>query len=358
MVTNFMQFTSIVATLIVMLSGNSAQAIEQDRGANDPSKPPELSDRTAAIVRWKQENCPPEMTATMCDQLAEEVFGEDEDEPSSAIFKPTFSLTSVSESSVAKLGLSKTQWRPGGGDVFRPEYNTWSISISTPIGSTSKLSNIATLDGLADDTHLELTHTLFLRGKPSEGENLGLATLLELKGKVGYRNFDFRDSVSLETDDTDKVPWSIGATVSFVDENKYQSFRVGSEYQNDFDQVDQSTRCPLPADMTNNFLECTTGRFGEPTDDDRFLAFGEYRKIFQTGLKQENLVSVGFKIRPSYDFERKVFGLDVPIYFVNSKKTGLVGGVRFGFTEGDDQKEDDIQFGIVVGTSFNLFGGG
>lgn len=359
MAIHFMKSRSIRATLLVALFGHSATTIAQDLGADGQAKPPELSERTVEIIRWKEENCTPEMTALMCNQLADKAFPEEEGEKKSkAKFKPKFSLTSVSESSVAKLGLTRTQWDQADGDPFRPEYSTWAISISTPIGSTSKLSNIATLDGLADDTHLELSRTVFLRGEPSDGENLGTATLLEFKGKVGFRNFDFRDPVSLEEDDAKKVPWSLGATLTFANENRKRSFRFGGEYQNDFDEVDQSTRCPLPTETTENVLECTTGRFGEPIDDNRILAFGEYRKIISTGLEQENLINVGFRIRPSYDFKRKVFGLDVPIYFINSKKTGLTGGIRFGFTEGDDDKEDDIQFGIVVGTTFNLFGGG
>lgn len=123
---------------------------------------------------------------------------------------------------------------------------------------------------------------------------------------------------------------------------------VGARWENTTKAKSSGTVCP--ASTAGEPVVCLTGSIGAPENVENTVGFIEAK----WALKGAGL-GVAMSPRVSYEVEKGVFGIDLPIYFLSSKadkqdNRDFVGGLRLGWR--DDK--DEVVAGVFVGKKFSL----
>ncbi|MEO6194972.1 MAG: hypothetical protein ABIS20_18305 [Thermoanaerobaculia bacterium] len=156
--------------------------------------------------------------------------------------------------------------------------------------------------------------------------------------KVGYKKFEFLDSLNLAKLSDAKTPWSVQAFLGFKPRRLQTLITLGGSYQKGFKDADKGTLCPVSSGTGP--VTCKTGAIGRPVSDDAELVYLEVR---------HRLGPAGASLKFTYDFKQDLTGVDLPIAFVKDGDGNLRGGIRAGWT-----RTGHWQAGIFVGSGFSL----
>lgn len=168
--------------------------------------------------------------------------------------------------------------------------------------------------------------------------------LYGFKLRAGHERFDYFLTPSLAKAKTDEVPWGISAFYGVLLPHSRLLLTAGAEIQQSYKASPSLTACPT--DDTADYLSCVTGSLMRPQSQRKHLLSFEARtQLGSLGPIED----VGLSLRLSHDFKDHATGVDMPIYLFKSEKSGLVGGVRFGWSS-----TDDLSAGIFVGGDFNV----
>jgi hypothetical protein len=283
-------------------------------------------------------------------------------------------VSADTDKSDASITLSRSKdFQSSDGN--RAGFNSWTIKGSTPLtGKDKTTANFITDEGLPGSYSVELAFTRVtvpyiqgpdpdsLNGKgkiplpPSTGEAHWL-TALTLSGGIGRKGHDFRDPASptLAKQSVDKTAYHFGGQFGGLYGHAGSPFDgwfigAGGEYKVDYTDPDSQTLCtPPPA---TGAQECFTGPFGAPVRKPEATGYLLLRK--STFLSAFD-VPVGVQLKPAYDFENKVGGLEATLFFLPSGDAGLQGGVRVKLqTKDNDPKTKDktATVGLFVGAAF------
>lgn len=262
--------------------------------------------------------------------------------------------------------------------------SAWTLSLSSPIDKSDDITDLATLDGLAnaftfsvnyasysDDVERNTVRLRALRdqirrdsGDPNKAlspstiaevygplgrdeevlaELRGAFRLLHsrfwsVKATVGREEFKYVDFTDFERESDTEVGWAFTLRGGFM----LGSWVLAGEakIEDAKKNADATTQCRPIADSIN--LDCLTGPSGVPVDNDARLLGVEARRQFSR-----------FGISPSirYDFEKEVLAADFPVFLWQDSKKQLTGGVRAGWRN----DTDDLVFGLFVTSPFSLY---
>ncbi len=322
------------------------------------------------------------------DGFAEEITRAPFDRPFSAFSGAE--LRTVQDSSSASLRLASTT-------SFEDRFDSWSLTLATPINKAGPDTRLATLDGLTNATTLEVRFNrmqVFGRHVPTEaelrradelcaearlrvtgtapttsepgcdpafieanardllpafealfwGENPRLLTW-GASARGGYQEFNYFDGTTLERREAEENPWSASVFVGMAWPNDRRMVTLSYTQQNSFRDATVSVLCPggVPP------LTCVDGPIGPPNEKDEQIVAFEWRQGFDAE-RQPRLSNIGFALTASYDIESEEYGVDLPVYLVQSDARELTGGVRFGWRSDDNE----ITVGVFVSRAFSF----
>lgn len=325
---------------------------------------------------------------------------------------PSFQISTASDSSRVKLSAGRRASGTVGTDGKLRSYS-WTYALSSPINKDEDLTDLATLDSLANSTNFSIsfrrTVTSGFRPSSKIKQSCDYPKLIET---IRARCAATSAADGLYTDD-EKQRCEAGtvefSSVSFstkqlnetgcglLDPSKKQNTtfyggtaKLGYEEFDVFDpmslekskvnetpfvlaafvghvsnqantsilagveyqngyKADDTQTVCMTPDMAG-LQTCKTGAFSDPVEQDKELLFLELRQK----LSISSVLNYPIAIEPriSHDFEEEVFAVDVPIYLVRDEKSALTGGLRIGYR--DDT--EDVTFGLFVGSRFSIFG--
>lgn len=229
----------------------------------------------------------------------------------------------------------------GGGNAAGEVWHffQWTLTASMPLKKSPELSDIATLDGLANSSALELAIGSFSgRVEPVQGKSVysvrewdekfiatpSAKVAWGLTGKVGYEKFDFLDATAFKKASDSRTPWSAKAYLGIIPDSKTAAVDIAYEYQDAFKAQDQKTICPAASGAS--VVTCLTGALGAPKETKKSIFSFEGKTKLPIAIYG---VSVAAAAKLSYEAKSDVFGVDVPVYLVSDEK--LSGGIRTGY---------------------------
>lgn len=184
----------------------------------------------------------------------------------------------------------------------------------------------------------------------------GIATLNAIGGKVeskvhpysikGYIGTDLRDSST-----PDWLKTSLALSLTYRREFDYPS--------NVKDQTICDTTPPAAGAPVKSYLVCQKANIGPFYESEGFV--GGIALNVQTE-RRGWLPALGIAFKPSYAFDTKRFGFDMPVYFVTDDKGALTSGVQLscrsaGQTEnGYNIAKENCKAALFLGSRLELFG--
>jgi hypothetical protein len=255
-------------------------------------------------------------------------------------------LDGLANKATADFGLSWVRWNPTADPVVQRQ-----VCVRYLIDTGKALDEAAAralLRQTAPDgtllfpcTWLSLPKNSKYRDQFDEAINWGTPVLLSARFKVGRQQFKFVQPPSFIDEKVSHNSYA-GVASFAVLTNKLGLLRAGYEYQSVYEPEDKSEVC-TPIDGSTS-LRCRDISIGPPTKKISNIVQFEARKFFSS------LLAVNPSI--NYDVKDDIWGLQLPIYFFQSKQGGLNGGVAIGWRS--DEKEIIVK--AFVGELFTLIG--
>ena len=175
--------------------------------------------------------------------------------------------------------------------------------------------------------------------------------LLNVTGSVGVRDYSSLNPGDFSDRKTERTSMAFNLTggVSFGNTGLF----LGGGYQYRRDYKDAEKREVCPAGSTTG---CRTEIFDLPKADIDNSAFAVLRfRGPQVGIANGTAPIVEVKV--AYDFQDKLWGVQIPIYFVTDEEGGLRGGLRFTYeSRGNDPNKQTTTFGVFMVKSFDQLG--
>lgn len=166
--------------------------------------------------------------------------------------------------------------------------------------------------------------------------------LLGFSGKIGRKTYKYVDPTSLADKSDEDTPWSVGAFLGAAYLRANTLVALSIEHQHARKDADKLTLCPVPPAGSTTPVTCATGAIGAPVANDKDNLSLELR---------HRATWFAAAVTATYDFKNDVLGVSVPVYLVDDGKNGLAGGVRFGWTN----EKDDFTVGVFASKAFDLF---
>lgn len=288
------------------------------------------------------------------------------------------------DSSVSLKGSRVDSWGPSS----IADFSALTVTVSAPLAKGGKPSDVASLDGFADSTSLQLDwlgvhiagakspdgklqdavcqrvrarlnplpkdapdpghpcYAFVLKyGAPQDVEEFksgdweagAIAWIGGVTGKVGYNKYEFTDTTTLAAASAHRTPWSVGANFGVYPRSLNTLFMASYSHQESYDDADSRTVCPGGAAP----VTCASGPFGGPKMTRRELATLEVRHRFETWA---------FAPALTWDTRSGVWAAEIPVYFIQTdKQDGFSGGVKFGWRSDDH----DFRAAVFVGKAFS-----
>lgn len=169
-----------------------------------------------------------------------------------------------------------------------------------------------------------------------------------LQGTVATEKFEYFDSGTLMASDERRTSYSFGASIGFLPRLDSHWFgAVGFESKKSHKAANEATYCPVGGATP---IKCTTGPFGPPQTEIDHKLRGTVRYAGSLRTSPNGASPIGAELVAAYDFHDKTWGVQLPVYLFVDKDNSLTGGIRGAY----DSKEDDFQFGIFIGKSFDF----
>lgn len=227
--------------------------------------------------------------------------------------------------------LGSTKWITGCNHAL-------SISLSSPIDKSDNITDLATLDGLANAFTFTVSYSQYIdRIRRSgdgntEGELDAWGFFWGGTATLGRESFDYVDLDDFDKQSNNERPWAISLFIGrdFGQWTVTGRLKLEESYKNQ----DDITRCRPIVGSTD--LDCRSGPLGPPNEENGRQASVEVR----------HQIGDSFGIAPAvhHDFEKDVTGINLPIFLWQDDKGQLTGGIRVGWRDDTDSTE----FGLFV----------
>ncbi len=328
----------------------------------------------------------------MREETIESVGSSTIDQPLSSL-QNEIEITATQDASRASLRTILGHSSGSQGRLFS-SYSSWSLIASAPLDKKKAETELANLDGFANAFKATLNFTQFLitlknpycdpelericKEMKDMARQLGLSEeqvkdmgcdlgniaeylprrLNDFKAlfwdiekakqfwgaevSVGHESFKYLNASDLSEARQDEVPWSGKVFYAFIPPRTASLITVGAEYRHAFKGTDQVTVCPPPSGDTP--IECETGPLGAPDEREQHLLSVSWRTLFWQK-------KYGLSVQATYDFNADNLILDLPIYLLRGSENEVNGGIRFGWSEDDN----DLEVGVFVGKALKIF---
>ena len=194
-------------------------------------------------------------------------------------------------------------------------------------------SNLVRTYGSAEDIHAY--ESIFWKLDRS-----GFRWLWGGTAKLGYQDYEFLTADSTTKQKRNETPWAAGIWGAVQPGDVPWLLLLNAQYQKAFKEGDNGAVCPVPTPLGSTV--CATGAINAPKEITKKLLTLEVRG---------RLDELGLSLSVTRDFEAKVTGVDLPIYFVADKDGKLTAGVKAGWRS--DTKKGSL--GVFVGIPFGLY---
>lgn len=208
-----------------------------------------------------------------------------------------------------------------------------SIEISSPLDKSDNITDITTLDGLANAVTLKISYARYIdsiwRNPPGSEEVLDTSRyFFGGSATIGREDFDYVDFDAFDDASENEEPWSV--TAFFGGDVGSWTITAEVKLEESFEDQDSITRCRSIMDSMD--LDCMTGSPGPPTEKDSRQASVEFRKLLPGGI--------GLAPTITRDFEKDVTAVNVPVFLWQDPSSGqLTGGIRAGWRDDTDNFE-------------------
>lgn len=313
--------------------------------------------------------------------------------------RPSFEFLASSDASSVKIsaGRQLSSVLQENGTLVA---STLTFTLSGPLDKNNTLSNIATLDGLANSTSLAVSYRRTIApgfnmmagrdpatllqaarracadrattadqrtacadwvGDPSaylseqQINDLGFnpvanpeapTFLYGFDARVGHESFDIMDPLTFQKESDDRTPFSASVFFAYAPSIRPLLFLVGAQYQHRYKAANAQTLCEPPG--PGGIQNCHIGSIADPVEQEATVLYAEARSQFNTGLVDW---PIAIQARIAYDTSDEVTGVDVPVFLVRDSDNNLRGGLRFGWRS----DTEDVTAGVFVGAAFSLF---
>ncbi|MDB2438348.1 hypothetical protein N9W89_06500 [Hellea sp.] len=170
--------------------------------------------------------------------------------------------------------------------------------------------------------------------------------LVSFSGKIGEETQKYRNSMTFEEIVENKTPYSLSASLGLAPSASAVSYYAGVSHEISYKADDKRILC-----NSETPIECFNSSFAEPEKKKESTVYGLFRIQKSVSIGRQEF-PIGIEAKIAYDFNNKVLGTEVPVYFSINKEGDLIGGVRFRW---DDDDDPDISLGVFIGKKFNLF---
>jgi hypothetical protein len=171
------------------------------------------------------------------------------------------------------------------------------------------------------------------------------ATDYGIDASVGINDFDWSDPRTLIPQHARHSDWSVAGHIDHYLPGLVLSGSVA--YQRAYKAADEQLLCP--AATTNPSADCKMGRAAAPSRKESLLFSGGLRYRFTKS--DGTLMNLAVAPLVTFDAIHRVWGVDVPVYFIPEKDGSLTGGIRFGYRS---DRRDKFSVSAFVGTTFNI----
>lgn len=276
--------------------------------------------------------------------------------------------------------------------VQRAKFTLWSAAASAPLNKSGGDTTVTSIDGLANTASVELKYSNFtvpgkrsaramarykeklddickrtqeaakaagqagdcddfLVSKFGSGDDLyqfvsafwdprgGTSRIWGLSAKLGYQNYEYVDSATATKGKQDETPWSLGIFGALNPDDWRAVISLGFQYQRAYKEGTSGTICPA---STGGTVACVTAAVDKPKQVTKKILSLEARKEF---------AGIAAGLTANRDFEARVWGLEIPVYFLKDKDGKFIGGAKAAW------RSDTHDFGVsvFVGSAFGLF---
>jgi hypothetical protein len=283
----------------------------------------------------------------------------------------------------------------GGANSGVGYFNIGSLTASTPLSKSTSTTDLATLDGLANATTLELKYsglrssglripnsavtdpicahaaTAFSAANPTVKEipdcdegfvdkydpaefsayqsqfwdvQVRSRLIWGVSAKAGYQNMSYTDTTTLGAKTVNETPLSGEAFLAYNPNAGHSLVTLDYTYQRAYTAATSKTVCPPNTSGGN--ITCGSGPFGAPKETDEELISVEVRHAFR-GL-------LGVAVTATYDAQSHTKGIDLPLYFLKGSVASLTGGLDIGWRSDNPHATVGL---FVASTGFGLFHG-
>jgi hypothetical protein len=204
------------------------------------------------------------------------------------------------------------------------------LSLLGPINARGPFTELADLNGLVGVARGELAYTHRLA-------TVNFATpSLSLDVSGALPTFTFAEAATLARDTLRHRLFSAG--VGLVFKNGTNFARLGYRYQNLYKANPEKPVCTPASFGPPGTSTCESLSIGAPNHSTKHAGELEVRYSFKQYVTANAQVS--------HDFQNSMTGVDVPVLFIPDAKSGLGGGVRFGYRTDTHRPTASIFVGV------------
>lgn len=299
------------------------------------------------------------------------------------------SINATSTNSVASISVSPKPTTEIASD--RATFIKQSWALSSPVSKSSSLTNLVSLDGLANASSITYSFYEFITGWKDDiqaRQNRDrICSLLKQKAdqpssdipkdalcstyyidkylhdqlrdwnanrvgptgggiifgtslKLGSQTYSYIDKSNLTSTSVTKTPWAASVYVA-RQPSSYENMLLLAKYEFQRSYVDASSGTICPVVPGASQLTCASGALGAPTANVARIVTLEFRDALF-------LKSAAFSVSYHHDFQAGANSIELPIYLVNDAPKGLTGGLLTGWRS----KPDSVVFGVFVSSPF------
>jgi len=171
---------------------------------------------------------------------------------------------------------------------------------------------------------------------------------LGVTGTAGQSEMKYIDTVAFAEKTDKKTALAASAFVGLIGADYSWSARAKYAYLREYEDAASGQIC-RPSTTVIGTQECLEGPLASPTRNKSSIFSLELRKRIEMDF-DDGVMPIGIAPQFTYDFDKKDWGVDLPIYLTGNKKGQLTGGIRFGYRS----DSDELGAGLFIGIPFTI----
>lgn len=225
------------------------------------------------------------------------------------------------------------RWRPGLDEDAFDEFAADVDRLCTALGLTGSCDDVDVEAKLKEKNDAEIASLEGIKSFTAKARRA-----VTVAGSMSYNTYKFFevDGTKADTDE-----YGFGLRVAYSAPLANTGFRWAASVAGERAYSDGATRATLCKGIAGSLLEtCETRPLGEPLESESIIFRAELRRMIRK-----------FVISPmvAYDSDTKIWGAELPFYFLRGSKGELTGGFRIGW-----RSDQDVTASVFVSKPLNF----